>query len=136
MLYVALPPGLIVWVPAGTLSEKSETTSGATTCVTFAEVTPPNVASPEYVAVMVWLPVASAVVVYVATFEVSVTVDSTVAPSLNATVPVSVPVVVDVRVAVNVTDCPGVDGFTDDVSAAVVTALLTTCVTAADVDVT
>src|SRR5688572_19066956 len=48
----------------------------------------------------------------------------------NSTVPLMVPVPGDVTVsvAVNVVDCPNVVGLTDDVSAEVVLALFTTCV--------
>ena len=43
----------------------------------------------------------------------------TVAPSVNVTVPAGTPPP-EVTVAVKVTDCPGVDGFGDEVSAVVV----------------
>ena len=46
----------------------------------------------------------------------SVPVPSVVDPSLNVTVPVGVPELVEVTVAVNVTDCPNVDGLGDEVS--------------------
>jgi ribosomal protein L11 len=56
-----------------------------------------------------------------------------VAPSKNVTVPVGVPPVL-VTVVDSVTDCPYVDGFADDVGAAVVVvALFTVCDSAADV---
>ena len=50
------------------------------------------------------------------------TVASTVAPSLNTMLPVAVfaPEVFGVTVAVNVTDCPTLAGFSDEVSAVAV----------------
>jgi hypothetical protein len=55
-----------------------------------------------------------------------------VAPSVNATVPVGVPPD-DEIVAVIVTDCPGPDGFAEDVTAVVVAevAVFTVCVSVA-----
>jgi hypothetical protein len=68
-------------------------------------------------AVIVWLPTARVVVLnaacplpFTATFDASV-----VAPSLNVTVPVGVPAA-DVTVAANVTDCPEVDGFGEELT--------------------
>ena len=58
------------------------------------------------------------------------TVPSGVAPSKNCTVPVGPD---GLTVAVNVTACPNVDGFSDDVNVVAVVALLTVCVTAEDV---
>jgi hypothetical protein len=55
-------------------------------------------------------------------------VPNTVVPFLNVTVPVGVPLL-ELTVAVNVTACPTLDGFCDEVSVVVVTALLTFCVT-------
>ena len=60
------------------------------------------------------VPVVRVVVVNFATAEVSTTEPSVVAPSLNVAVPVGVPVPEDVTVAVNVTDCPEIDGLSDD----------------------
>ena len=77
-------------------------------------------------------PALSADVESVATPPDSVPVPRVAVPSLNVTVPVGVPVP-EVTVAVNVTDCPNVLGFADDVSAVVVHAALTVCVTAVDV---
>jgi hypothetical protein len=89
--------------------------------------------APPYSAVIEWLPVVSVDVPKVATpLPFRSAVPSVVAPSLNVTVPVGVPAV-DVTVAVNVTDCPNVDGFSAEVSAVAVAALLTTCETALDV---
>jgi putative methionine-R-sulfoxide reductase with GAF domain len=52
------------------------------------------------------------------------------APSRNCTVPVAA---AGDTVAVNVTDCPAVDGFTEEVSVTLEAALLTVCATAAEV---
>ena len=60
------------------------------------------------------VPVVRVVAVNFATAEVSTTEPSVVAPSLNVAVPVGVPVPEDVTVAVNVTDCPEIDGLSDD----------------------
>src|SRR5512135_2594834 len=59
---------------------------------------------------------------------------STVAPSRNCTVPVGPSGPPPVTVAVNVTLCPAVDGFTLDVTAVVVLALPTDCESAVEVD--
>jgi len=75
----------------------------------------------------------SALVENVATPEAfNAPVPRTVAPSLKVTVPVGVPGAVDVTVAVNVTDWPAVDGFSEDATAVAVVPL-TTCVTTEDV---
>jgi len=70
--------------------------------------------------------------------EDSVTVPREVTPSKNWTVPVAVPApgVVVATVAVKVTDCAKTEGFTEDVNAVVVLALLTTWLTAVLVLVT
>ena len=82
---------------------------------------------------MVWLPTASADVVKVARAEeFNVTVASVVVPSRNCTVPVAIAPLV-VTTAVNVTDWPGKDGFTDDVSAVVLDARFTVWLRTADV---
>jgi hypothetical protein len=60
------------------------------------------------------VPVVRVVVVNFATAEVSATEPSVVEPSLNVTVPVGVPVAEDVTVAVNVTDCPEIDGLSEE----------------------
>jgi hypothetical protein len=70
------------------------------------------------------------VVVKVATPLATVPEPSVVEPSRNVTVPEAVS---GARVAVNVTDAPNVEGFSDDVRVVVVAALLTTCETAEDV---
>ena len=60
----------------------------------------------------------------------SVPVPRVVAPSLNVTVPVAV---LGVTVAVNVTDCPNVEGLVPDVTAVVLAATPTVCVSGVDV---
>src|SRR2546425_1198267 len=74
-----------------------------TTWVTTAEGLAAKVALPPYAAVSGWLPAASVEVTNEALPLTSVTVASTVAPSLNVTVPVGTPV-------------PGATGLTTAVS--------------------
>jgi len=107
---------------------------GLTVCVRAADVLPAKLASPPYTAVMGWVPTVSVVVVKVATAApFSVPVPRVVPPSLNVTVPVGVPApAVTVNVAVNVTDCPKLDGFTEEVSALLIVPC-TLCVNTADV---
>jgi hypothetical protein len=66
------------------------------------------------------VPVAE-VVATVATPLVRVDVPNTVLPEVNVTVPVGP----DGRVAVKVTDCPGLDGFSEEVKPTVGVALFT-----------
>jgi len=82
------------------------------------------------VALIEWDPTASVEVLYVAVPALSVPVPSVVLPSLNVTVPVAAE---GETVAVNVTDEPYADGFTDDVSVIVVFALFTVWVSVEDV---
>ena len=85
-------------------------------------------ASPAYIAEMVWLPRLSEEMVNVATpVPVSVAVPRTVVESLNVTLPVGVPDpgALTWIVAVNVTMCPTTAGFVEELTAAVVPALLT-----------
>jgi hypothetical protein len=81
------------------------------------------------------LPTASAEVANVALPEVKVAVPSVAAPSRNVTVPVGVPAPGEtaLTVAVKVTDWPNTDGFTDELTAVELLALLTVCVMAAEV---
>lgn len=67
--------------------------------------------------------------VNVATPPLSVPVPIGLPPSRNVTVPVGVPVpgATADTVAVKVTDWPKADGFRDEVTVVVVSALLTTC---------
>ena len=74
-------------------------------------------------------PVARAVVANVAMPPLNVPVPIGLPPSRNVTDPVGVPVpgATAVTVAVNVTDWPKTEGFSDEVTAVAVLALLTTC---------
>src|SRR6266404_5675800 len=63
---------------------------------------------------------------------VSVLVANAVAPSLKVTVPVGVPLV-PLTAAVNVTDWPNTEGFSEELTVVVVEPLLTVCVNAAEV---
>ena len=71
----------------------------------------------------------------VATPPVSVPVPISTPPSRKLTVPAGTPApgATVVTVAVNVTDCPKVEGLSDDPRAVVVAAWLTVCVTAGEV---
>ena len=73
-----------------------------------------------------WLPTANAEVVNVATAALSVPVPMGLPPSRNVTVPVGVPApgATGETVAVKVTDWPKTDGFADEVTAVVVSALV------------
>ena len=104
-----------------------------TTWLTAAEVLVRKVASPPYTAVMEWVPAVRVAVVKVATPAVSVPVPSAVTPSLNVTVPLGVPVAVLVTVAVNITDCPTLEGLSDEVKAVDDAFLFTTWLTAVEV---
>ena len=75
------------------------------------------------------MPTARAEVVNVAMPPLSVPVPIGLPPSRNVTVPVEVPApgVTGETVAVNVTDWPNTDGFTDEVTVVAVSALFTTC---------
>jgi hypothetical protein len=85
-----------------------------TVCVRLAVLGVPDVG--VKVVLMVWLPTARVLVENVATPLVTVTpLASTVLPSLNDAVPDAA----GVTVAVNVTLCPVVAGFSDDASATV-----------------
>lgn len=83
--------------------------------------------SPPYDAVIECEPTASAEVVNVAVPLDNVAVPSVVVPSRNVTVPDGVPAPgpTAVTVAVKVTLCPKVDGFSDELTVVVVFALLT-----------
>ena len=76
-----------------------------------------------------WFPADRAEVVKVAMPPLSVPVPIGLPPSRNVTVPVGVPVpgATGETVAVKVTDWPKTEGFADEVTAVVVSALLTTC---------
>jgi hypothetical protein len=75
------------------------------------------------------LPIAKAEVVNVAIPPLNVPVPIGLPPSRNVTVPTGVPApgATGDTVAVNVTDWPNTDGFTDEVTVVEVFALLTTC---------
>jgi hypothetical protein len=80
---------------------------------------------------MVCGPIVSAAMVNDALPPLTAAVPKGVTPSKNCTVPVGPEE--GLTVAVKVTCCPKVDGFSDDVSVVVVLAALTVCGTAADV---
>ena len=103
-----------------------------TTWFTALDVLVWKLPSPPYTAVMEWLPTLSVVVLNVAVPPLSVPVTIVVTPSLNVTLPVGVPApgATDATVAVNVTDCPKLDGFRLDVSVVAVFALFTNWISA------
>jgi hypothetical protein len=82
-----------------------------TVCNSAAEVLRSNEESPEYTAVIEWLPAASLVVENTTLPPVTTPDPSSVVPSWNDTVPLIVPVVFEVIVAANVTACPKTDGL-------------------------
>jgi hypothetical protein len=89
---------------------------------------------PAYTAVIERVPADTFVVANAATPATSAFDPSVVVPSLNVTDPVGIAPVVDVTVTVNVTDCPYVDGFSEEVIAEVdVAALFTVWVRIGDV---
>jgi hypothetical protein len=93
--------------------------------------------SPTYVAVIVCDPSASAEVVNAAVLLAVIAIlPSRVVPSRKLMLPVGAIVPAVVTVAVNVTDCPITEGFSELATAVVVTTAPTTCVSAAEVEVT
>src|SRR5574338_1098010 len=112
-----------------------ELTPGAglfTVCVIAELALELKLESPEYVAVILWVPAPSVDVESVAVLAAKVPVPRIVAPSKNVTVPVLVPDAGDTgdTVAVNDTDWPESDGFAFDDMVVVVPPLLTVCVIA------
>ncbi len=87
-----------------------------------------------YTAVMEWLPTLRVEVEKVATPEDKVPVPSVVVPSLKVTVPVgtAVPGALATTVAVKVTDWPGFDGLSEEVTELVVESLFTVWVSVDD----
>ena len=71
---------------------------------------------------MGWEPCVSEEVLNVAFPALIGPVPSVVVPSLNVTVPVMVPAVAELTLAVNATDVPTVEGFSDEVTVVVVAA--------------
>jgi hypothetical protein len=100
------------WPGVEGFTEETRVTTGLVLATTWVSVAAAELllASPLYVAVTGSIPAGSEDVVVAATPPVSVDVPKVVAPLVNVTVPVT-PVG---SVAVNVTDCPGVEGFTEE----------------------
>jgi hypothetical protein len=91
------------------------------------EVLALKLASPLYVPVMLCVPTARVEMDNVATpLEFSDDVPICSVPSWKVTCPVGVPEVPEATLAVKVTVCPSVDGFTDEVNVVVVFAFCTT----------
>ena len=85
---------------------------------------PKKLPSPEYTAVIVWLPITNVEVVNVAWPPLMAAVPSVMGPSLNVTVPVAPAV----TVAVKVTEFPYKLGFNELISVVVLLAWFTVCV--------
>jgi hypothetical protein len=68
------------------------------------------------------VPALANAVVQVATSPLSVAVPRVALPFLKVTVPAGVPLNSGATVAVNITDCPTVEGFSDEISVVVVVA--------------
>jgi hypothetical protein len=100
--------------------------------VTVPEL-PVKFTDPLYVAVTMSEPLGTAEVVNDATPPLNVPDPSVLVPILNVTPPVGVPSYCGVTIAVNVTACPRLDGFGDELSAVIVAALLTISLSAGDV---
>jgi hypothetical protein len=90
-------------------------------------------ALPLYVALIVSVPAASVEVVMPAVPPLSDFDPRLFVPDLKVTEPVGVPDVEDITVAVKVTAVPPADGFTDEVNAVLVAALVTVWDIAGDV---
>jgi len=91
--------------------------------------------SPPNTAVIVCTATESEFVAKVAVPELKVPVPNVVPASLNVTVPLGVPAPGNtaLTVAVNVTDCPDTDGFTDEATVVVLLAWLTVWVSVEEV---
>ena len=94
--------------------------SGSTIWISVAEVLGPVAVSPLKVAVMVWVPTASVLVMKVAMPFASMPVPRAVVPSRKVTVPVGVGPVAVETVAVKVTGLLKMEGFGLEVSMVVV----------------
>ena len=75
-MVVPLEPAALIETLVGLAPNVNEGATAVTVMVTAEEVKPAKFVSPPYWAVMLWLPVASALVAYVAAPEVSVPVPS------------------------------------------------------------
>jgi hypothetical protein len=99
-----------------------------TVWLNFGEALGENLVSPEYVAVMERVPAASAEVVKLAPPPDNGPVPNVVLPSLKLTIsPSGGAPAPELIVAVNVTCCPTVMGFEEEVTAVLVAILFTTC---------
>jgi hypothetical protein len=108
-----------------------------TTCVKTGDVAALKFPSALYVAVIECDAIVSVDVMHVAVLPVSgAAVQIAVAPSKKSTLPVGVPTAgaVTETVAVNVTDCPMLEGFGTPTTTAVESPLLTVCENGAEVE--
>ena len=106
-----------------------------TVCVNVEEVLVVKLVSPPYTAVIVCAATESEFVAKVAVPELKLPVPKVTPASLNVTVPLGVPApgATALTVAVNVTDWPETDGFTDEATVVVLLAWFTVCVKVEDV---
>jgi hypothetical protein len=105
-----------------------------TVSLNFGEVLDENLVSPEYVAVMEWAPADKEEVVSIALPPDREPVPSVALPSLKVTTsPSEGAPELEVTLAVNVTCCPMLTGFADDVMTVLVAILLTTCFSTGEV---
>ena len=120
----------------GSVDGDNVMTGQLTPCDIEADVEALKLPSPLYSAVIVWLPTESDDVLTLAVPPLSATAVPIGDPlSLNCTVPVGVlpPRAAAVTVAVNVTDCPKIDGFGAPLTVVVVFPLFTVWVCNGDV---
>jgi hypothetical protein len=117
------------WPGVEGFNEETRVTAGVVLATTWVSVAVAELllVSPLYVAVMGSLPAGSEDVVVAAIPPVSVDVANVVAPLMNVTVPVTLAG----SVAVNVTDWPGVEGFTEETRVTAGVVLATTWVSVA-----
>jgi hypothetical protein len=85
-----------------------------TVWLTAVDVLPAKFESPVYTAVIEFVPTGSVVVAKTAEPPLSDTVPRLVLPLLNITVPVATPPNCPDTAAVRLTDCPKLEGFSDD----------------------
>lgn len=95
------------------------------TSVKVFEMLPRKLVSPEYVAVIRSDPTANVEMLKLALLALTVAVFKSLVPCLNVIVPVDAPPKAPVTVAVNVTLWPMTAGFSEEVSATLVVALVT-----------
>lgn len=94
-----------------------------TVCINAGDALLLKFRSPEYCAVMLCAPTDSEVVEKAALPPAKPLLPIIAVPSRKSTVPVIVPAACELTVAVNVMDCPNIEGFAEEASDVVVAAL-------------